>query len=93
MGADGSVAKCGFYLDRPAGNISDGLRSCAEKVSLIRLEEIDCDCEQKEACRGGCRYRAAWYTDPLGPDPIRCAANGVKYSWKGGECNDNNKGS
>ncbi len=93
IGPDGSVAKCGFYLDRPAGNITEGLRASAEKVSPIRLAEIDCDCEQKEACRGGCRFRAAWYTDSLGPDPVRCAANGVKYSWKGGVCNDNNKGS
>lgn len=93
IGPDGSVAKCGFYLGRPAGNIKDGLRSSAERVSLIKLEEIDCDCEQKEACRGGCRYRASHYSDSLGPDPVRCAANGVKYSWKGGACNDNNKGS
>ena len=93
IGPDGSVAKCGFYLDRPAGNINQGLRACAEMVRPIKLEEIDCDCEQKEACRGGCRYRATFYSNSLGPDPVRCAANGVKYSWRGGVCNDNNKGS
>lgn len=92
VGADGSVAKCGFYLDRPAGNITEGLRSCAQRIEPIRLETINCDCEYKEDCRGGCRYRAAVYSDSLGPDHVRCSVNGVKYSRKGGVCHDNKEG-
>jgi radical SAM protein with 4Fe4S-binding SPASM domain len=74
--ADGRASKCSFYADRPAGVIEDGLRACWERVRPVRLDELKCDCEQKEACRGGCRYRAEILGDPAGKDLYRCSLYG-----------------
>lgn len=74
---DGTAAKCTFYADRAVGKISEGLRSCWERVRPVRLERLACSCEFLEACRGGCRYRAEVLEGPGGRDRYRCALYGV----------------
>jgi radical SAM protein with 4Fe4S-binding SPASM domain len=77
---DGSVSKCGFFEDRPAGDIND-LRSAWEEVCkkyLFTLDELDCrDCTKIQDCRGGCRFRAERYRGIYAPDPVMCHANGI----------------
>jgi radical SAM protein with 4Fe4S-binding SPASM domain len=73
---DGRAAKCTFYGDRPAGTAEEGLRVCWERIRPVRLDELDCDCAVREACRGGCRYRAELFAGPRGRDPYRCALYG-----------------
>jgi len=75
--ADGKVAKCTFYSDNPAGRVEEGLRTCWQRIKPIRLDELECDCEYIESCRGGCRYRAQLFGDPLGKDFDRCALYGI----------------
>ncbi len=70
--ADGKIAKCTFYGENPAGTIGDGLRTCWQKIAPVRLQELKCDCEYLESCRGGCRYRAFLLGDPIGKDLYRC---------------------
>jgi len=74
---DGNAAKCTFYGDRPVGSIESGLKACWERMRPIRLENLDCDCGYRDACRGGCRYRAELDGTPTGRDPYRCALYGV----------------
>jgi radical SAM protein with 4Fe4S-binding SPASM domain len=74
--ADGRVSKCSFYAGRPVGVIEDGLRACWERVRPVKLDELKCDCDQKDACRGGCRYRAELLGDPDGKDLYRCSLYG-----------------
>jgi len=74
---DGTAAKCTFYGDRPVGSLSEGLRTCWERVKPIRLESLDCNCEYLEACRGGCRYRAERADRATGRDLYRCSLYGV----------------
>ncbi len=71
--ADGKIAKCSFYSDKPLGKIKDGLRNCWKKLKHIRLSELDCDCKYLEICRGGCRYRAELFGNQFGKDLYRCA--------------------
>jgi radical SAM protein with 4Fe4S-binding SPASM domain len=73
VSADGRVSKCTFYADRPAGRIEEGLGECWERITPLSLDELKCDCAQREACRGGCRYRAETFGDPLGKDLYRCS--------------------
>ena len=75
--ADGKVAKCTFYSDNPAGRVEEGLRTCWQRIKPIRLDELECDCEYIESCRGGCRYRAQLFGNPLGKDFDRCALYGI----------------
>lgn len=74
--ADGRVSKCSFYADRPAGTVEDGLRACWERVRTVQLDELKCDCDHIDACRGGCRYRAELFGDPAGKDLYRCSQYG-----------------
>jgi radical SAM protein with 4Fe4S-binding SPASM domain len=75
---DGSVSKCGFFENEPAGDVND-LRSAWEnicKYSLWRLDELECkDCSVLCECKGGCRFRAKQYKGILAPDPLMCYAN------------------
>lgn len=72
--AKGEVAKCTFYRERKVGTIREGLRECWQRIRPIRIEELRCDCEYIEDCRGGCRYRAEILTgDPMGKDLYRCS--------------------
>ncbi|MFH1704259.1 MAG: radical SAM protein [Nitrospirota bacterium] len=75
--ADGKVAKCTFYSDNPAGRVEEGLRTCWQRIKPIRLDELECDCEYIESCRGGCRYRAQLFGNSLGKDLDRCALYGI----------------
>ncbi len=75
--ADGKVTKCTFYSDTPVGRIEDGLNICWQRIKPIRLDELKCDCEYIESCRGGCRYRAELFGDFLGKDLDRCAFYGI----------------
>lgn len=70
--SDGRVAKCTFYSDNPVGRIEDGLRKCWQRIRPVRLEELKCDCQYIELCRGGCRYRASLFGDPNGKDLYKC---------------------
>ncbi|MCX7794808.1 MAG: radical SAM protein [Thermodesulfovibrionales bacterium] len=70
--ADGRIAKCTFYGENPVGTIEDGLKVCWSRIRPIRLEELKCDCEYMDYCRGGCRYRALIAGDEYGIDPFRC---------------------
>jgi radical SAM protein with 4Fe4S-binding SPASM domain len=74
---NGRTAKCSFYGNRPVGTIHEGLHACWERVRPIRLDSLDCSCEFREACRGGCRYRAELLGHPLGRDLYRCSLYGI----------------
>lgn len=74
--SDGSVSKCGFFLDY-VGNVEDEtLEMCWLKVVdkyIPRLEELECgDCPVLEECRGGCRFRAL-SKNFYGKDLFMCA--------------------
>lgn len=71
--ADGKLAKCTFYADKPVGRIEEGLKKCWQSIKPVKLDNLKCDCEHIEACRGGCRYRAELSGDPLGKDLYRCS--------------------
>ncbi len=70
--ADGRVAKCTFYSDSPIGKIKDGLGKCWQRIRPVRLNELDCDCNYTELCRGGCRFRASLLSGPSGKDLYKC---------------------
>jgi len=75
---DGSVSKCGFFENEPAGDVND-LRSAWQNICkscLWRLDELECnDCAVLRDCKGGCRFRARQYKGILAPDPLMCHAN------------------
>jgi radical SAM protein with 4Fe4S-binding SPASM domain len=77
VSADGSASKCTFYRDRPAGHINEGLRECWQRISPVRLQDLDCRCAYLETCRGGCRYRAEQQGNALGPDWYKCHYYGI----------------
>jgi radical SAM protein with 4Fe4S-binding SPASM domain len=83
--ANGKVAKCGLFSREPVGSISEGLRSCWERMPRIGLKELVCNCAVIDECRGGCRYRAQLQGDIFKPDLFQCYARGVL---KGGEGDD-----
>ena len=69
----GLAAKCAFYSNSPLGRIEEGLRECRMRMKPVRLENLKCDCEHIESCRGGCRFRAELLGDPQGKDRYRCS--------------------
>src|SRR3990172_7709663 len=75
---NGSVSKCGFFENEPAGDVND-LRSAWQNICksyLLRLDQLDCrDCAVLQECKGGCRFRARQYKGILAPDPLMCHAN------------------
>lgn len=75
VGADGTVAQCGFYFDRPLGDVAEGLETCWKLRAPLMLAEVaECaGCDVAEECGGGCRYRAGGKTVR---DPVMCAAYG-----------------
>jgi len=75
--ADGRAAKCTFYADRAVGTVEQGLRACWERIKPVQLKTLACDCEYLDACRGGCRYRAALLEGKNGRDLYRCALYGI----------------
>ncbi|HWR88918.1 MAG TPA: radical SAM protein [Dissulfurispiraceae bacterium] len=77
--ADGTVAKCAFYGDKPAGKVSGGLRAAWGRVRPVRLDELECariSCGAIDVCRGGCRFRAETSLGQGRRDPFKCAAYG-----------------
>jgi radical SAM protein with 4Fe4S-binding SPASM domain len=70
--SDGSAAKCAFYADNPVGNIKEGIVQCWRRVTHYRLDELECDCQFIDECRGGCRYRARALGSETGKDLYRC---------------------
>jgi radical SAM protein with 4Fe4S-binding SPASM domain len=75
--ADGSICKCGFYADSPAGSIDEGLAQGWQNIPRFTIDQLTCDCDIVSDCCGGCRYRAEVAGDKLGKDPVMCAANGL----------------
>lgn len=69
---EGNVAKCGFYLDKPYGNIfREALTSIWKKTLHIPVSELNecAGCKFIEVCLGGCRFRA---DSPYGKDRVMC---------------------
>ncbi len=75
--ADGKAAKCTFYGDRSVGMIDEGLRTCWERISPVRISDLSCDCAFIDSCRGGCRYRAELCGDRFGKDLYRCCFHDI----------------
>ncbi len=78
--ADGRVARCAFYAAESVGFAEEGLASCWQKIPRMKLDDLECDCEFVNDCRGGCRFRAAGYNDDgnrRSPDWYQCARYGV----------------
>jgi radical SAM protein with 4Fe4S-binding SPASM domain len=76
---DGQAARCGFYFDRPAGNIEEGLGEVWKRIDHLPLEDLECDCDQLDECAGGCRFRALVLEgSDLAPDIVQCYARRVK---------------
>lgn len=73
VSADGRIARCTFYADRASGSVTDGLETCWQSISPVRLDDLECDCNEIESCRGGCRYRAELLGNSRGRDLYRCA--------------------
>ncbi len=74
---DGTVAQCGFYLDRPLGRAGEGLWTCWARRRPLALDQLPrcAPCPAGPECGGGCRFRA---TSPQGPDPVMCALYGME---------------
>lgn len=75
--ANGDVARCGLYADRPVGTVKEGLAACWIRLKPTPLAELECDCDLVEDCRGGCRFRAAGYNNEYGPDLCQCYRYGI----------------
>lgn len=82
VGADGCVAQCGFYFDRPLGHVREGLAAAWNRREPTLLAAIEgCNrCEAAQMCGGGCRYRAS---SPDRPDEAMCALYGVEQEATG----------
>lgn len=82
----GNVLKCGFFEDKPVGNLKDApLEDLWRKIlkDFIWLQEdLKCkelDCKYLEECKGGCRYRAYLQAnDLLDVDRVKCASFGLE---------------
>jgi radical SAM protein with 4Fe4S-binding SPASM domain len=75
--ADGTICKCGYYADRPAGRLPEPLAAAWGRLPRVTLDQLSCRCSHLASCRGGCRYRAQAHGCALGPDPVMCLSRGV----------------
>lgn len=72
---DGEVAPCSFLpgvglsLSDLAEGFSDPQGLAAIRAHVTRAPEPCASCSFQRVCRGGCRAVAAWYGDPIQPDP------------------------
>jgi radical SAM protein with 4Fe4S-binding SPASM domain len=82
--SDGKIAKCAFYRSSPVGNVDEGLDVCWSRIRPVPLDQLECDCSERETCRGGCRYRAGLLGNPLGKDLYRCVAFGQEAEAQAG---------
>jgi radical SAM protein with 4Fe4S-binding SPASM domain len=74
---DGNIAKCAFYSNSPAGNISEGLETVWSRIIPVRLGDLECSdmaCSVIDFCRGGCRFRAECSEGQLKKDLYKCHA-------------------
>jgi len=77
---DGNVGKCGFFDDKPIGNLKQkSLVDCwqaIQKSYIWEQSKLDCtsvNCPYLKDCRGGCRFRAYMDTGRLmGVDRVKC---------------------
>lgn len=82
--AEGTIAKCAFYANTPAGTLSGGLRSGWARIRPLPLAELECferECRFIDACRGGCRFRASlsWQEEGDGRIPGKKREKVDKY--------------
>lgn len=74
---DGNIAKCAFYSNLPAGNISEGLKTVWSRIIPVGLGDLECSdigCSVIDVCRGGCRFRAESGRGQLKKDLYKCNA-------------------
>jgi radical SAM protein with 4Fe4S-binding SPASM domain len=79
---NGDVTKCGFFADKPVGNLHQtSLSDCWQRIQknyIWEQKDLECTklkCPHLADCRGGCRFRASVATNCLtGIDPVKCAA-------------------
>ena len=87
---NGDISKCGFFTDRPVGNLNQmSLKDCwkaIQKDFIWEQKELECaklNCPYLENCRGGCRFRASVGTGQLfGVDRVKCAVFNFEYPKK-----------
>ena len=87
---NGEISKCGFFTDKPVGNLSNkSLSECwklIQKDFIWEQKELECaklECPFLEDCKGGCRYRASVNSGQLlGVDYVKCAAFKFNYQKK-----------
>ena len=87
---NGDISKCGFFTDKPVGNLSQkSLSECwklIQKDFIWEQKELECaklECPFLEDCKGGCRFRASINSGQLlGVDRVKCAAFGFEYQKK-----------
>lgn len=81
VSADGVIAQCGFYHDRPLGRAGDGLWNCWARRRPMSLKQVPvcAACPAAEDCGGGCRFRAP---APDLPDLVMCALYGIEPASK-----------
>lgn len=83
---NGDVAKCGFFADKPIGNLNQtSLSDCwrlIQKNYIWEQKDLECAklmCPHLADCRGGCRFRASIETNSqYGIDAVKCAAFNFK---------------
>ena len=73
--ADGKTANVPSTADVP-GTLDKGLKAAWMAIKPVLLKDLSCDCDYREICRGGCRYRAELMEGTGGKDPYRCALYG-----------------
>jgi AdoMet-dependent heme synthase len=79
---NGGVSKCGFFADKPVGNLNQtSLSDCWQRIQknyIWEQKDLECaklKCPHLADCRGGCRFRASVATNCLtGIDPVKCAS-------------------
>ncbi len=72
---DGKMTKCGFF-NESVGDAEDLEKAWDEmkRKYIWKIDELKCECDYKDECKGGCRFRALNYTGNLfDRDPVMCS--------------------